>query len=53
MAIRVSLQNSAGELDGKTVKSAMEAAKAAIEIIKATGELYDGDKIVVTGNEEE
>jgi hypothetical protein len=48
MTMRVSLQNSAGELDGRTVKTEEEARAAALELIESTPYLNVGDKIIVT-----
>lgn len=50
--IHVSFQNIGGELDGKDVRTAKEAAEAAAAMIESAGELYPGDKIVLTGEEE-
>lgn len=47
MKIHVSLSNQGGELDGVTVVAPEEAAEAAIRMIRAAGELHDGDRIVV------
>lgn len=49
--IKVSLNNSGGELDSRTVTCAAEAADAAIEMIRACGALYHGDKIVVVSDD--
>lgn len=50
--IDISLQKSGGELSNAKAKTAAEAAKAAAEMILACGELYDGDRIVISGSEE-
>lgn len=55
--ITIALHNSAGELDRRTVNpdehaNSWEAvAKAAVELIDDAGELYDGDKIIITDDE--
>jgi len=50
--IKVSLHNSGGELDSKTVETPADAVEAAIEIIRSAGELFGGDKIIVTDTDE-
>jgi hypothetical protein len=51
--IIVKFQNACnGLLDSKQAKTFKEAAKLAVEMIEAAGELYSGDKIIVIGEEE-
>ena len=50
--IRVAFENISGELDSRQVATAAQAAQAAAEMILSAGELYNGDKIVVSGQEE-
>jgi hypothetical protein len=45
---RVSLNNSAGELDWRGCATETQAAEAAIEMIEEAGRLFDGDTITVT-----
>jgi hypothetical protein len=47
VAIRISFQNSGGELDCRVVETAEEARNAAIEIISSLNDLQPGDKIVI------
>lgn len=51
--LTISLENGGGELDKRRAKSAKEAAEIAAEMIRECGELYDGDKIIIIGNEED
>lgn len=53
MKIRVSFQNSGGELDHRIVDSEQAASFAAGEMIEDAGELHHGDKITVTELDEE
>lgn len=46
--IKISFQNSGGELDSRTAKSPTAAVEAMVEMIREAGELHDGDTIVVT-----
>jgi hypothetical protein len=41
-----------GELDHQEVRNSAQAAQAAADMILLAGELYPGDKIVITGEEE-
>jgi len=50
--ITISMQNSGGELDSRTVATEEEAAAALIEMVRETGSICPGDKFVVTGDEE-
>lgn len=47
----VALNNSGGELDHRKVTTPEAAAKAAAEMIKAAGVLYNGDSITIVGEE--
>lgn len=49
----ISFQNSAGELDSRTVKTGAEVPAAIAEMIGTTDTWYSGDKIVVTDMDEE
>lgn len=51
MAIKISLQNSGGELDSRTVESPVDAVEAVVEMIQSAGELFGGDKIIITDTE--
>ena len=53
MKLRVSFQNSGGELDHRIVETEQQASFAAGEMIEDAGELHHGDKIVVTEIEED
>ena len=46
--IRISFQNSGGELDFREADTEEQAAEALIEMIREAGSLQDGDKIVIT-----
>ncbi len=50
--IKVTLNNSGGELDSKTVAGEEAAARAAVELIESAGELYGGDTIMITNLDE-
>lgn len=49
--LTVTLNNSGGELDSRTVRNYAEAAEAVIEMVRECGELREGDTIVVSGSE--
>lgn len=51
--ITVTLKNAGGVLDTRQAPTAARAAKAAAEMIADNGGLYDGDRIEVTGDEDE
>lgn len=50
--ITIILNNSGGELDRRQAYSAKEAARMVCDIVSSAGELYDGDSIVISGEEE-
>lgn len=49
----ISFQNSAGELDSRTVKSGAEVAEAIEEMLGSLETFYTGDKIVITNTDED
>jgi hypothetical protein len=53
MTIKVSLQNSAGEIDSRTVESPVDAVEAVAEMVREAGELFGGDKIIISDSDEE
>ncbi len=51
--IKISLQNSGGELDKREVEAPCDVREAIIEMISQVEEFYHGDKIVITDTDEE
>lgn len=51
--LTVKFSNSGGVLDSKDAPTHTEAARRAVEMIQSAGELYPGDRIEITGDEEE
>lgn len=52
MAIKVSFQNSGGELSSETAATHQEAMIVAVRMLTDAGELYDGDKLIITGEKD-
>jgi hypothetical protein len=50
--IRITLNNAGCELDSRSARTAERAAEKAIEMIRSCGQLYPGDRIEITGDEE-
>lgn len=48
MKIKISFQNSGGELDSRIVESPIDAAAAVSEMALEAGELDHGDKFIIT-----
>lgn len=46
--IRISFQNSAGELESATAKTGEEAVAVLVEMLLKIPTLFDGDKIIIT-----
>ena len=53
MAIKISLQNAGGEIDSRTVETPVDAPEAIAEMVMAAGEIFGGDKIIVTDTDED
>lgn len=49
--LKVAMLNEGGELDSSVVASTEAAAEALIEMVRAAGELHDGDRFTVTALE--
>lgn len=48
----ISLQNSGGEIDRREVESPVDVPEAIAEMVIAAGEMFHGDKIVITDTDE-
>jgi hypothetical protein len=49
----VTINNSAGPLDSRTAQTPEQAAQAAIALLQSIGVLYNGDRLVIEGEEDD
>ena len=53
MAIRISFQNSDGEMDSRIVRSPVDAPEAVRDMVMEAGELHVGDQIIISDVDDE